>query len=365
MNNFKNNFIKQFKQLKLIIKKINKLMINLKRDNYVLQRNLRKKFKKNDQSNFNLLKDNKNKKKISFFLYNNFNILVVLDINFLLKFGFHLSIEKKFLLNIMKSFIFCFYNKYLIINLNYFLLHFKRLSYFLYNLLIKNGKLLFISNNLYFDYLIKKIAYSVKHYYIIYRWIGGLFTNFNEIKKWIYILYNRIPLSLLTPYHKTLKLSFDGIRFMRRIPQCVIIISPINLFWCVSECNILKLPIISLCNLNNTASGLTYFLPSNNNTPEQAKFYLLLLKEIILLARFRKLLLRKFRRFKKFFRYSLNDKYLFLNFLKTKYIISFLFNLNKFDKIDFSKEEEDSKKKRVLLGSFIKVKKNKGKKSKY
>ncbi|MGZ6270020.1 MAG: 30S ribosomal protein S2, partial [Candidatus Limnocylindrales bacterium] len=115
--------------------------------------------------------------------------------------------------------------------------------------------------------------------YVNRRWLGGMLTNFVTIKKRIGLLdqlearqqagdFERLPkkeAARLTEQLTRLKLSFGGIRKMRRLPGMVFIIDPHRERIAVTEARTLELPIVGTGDTNVDPDELDYIIPANDD----------------------------------------------------------------------------------------------------
>ncbi len=115
--------------------------------------------------------------------------------------------------------------------------------------------------------------------YVNRRWLGGMLTNFVTIKKRIGLLdqlearqqagdFERLPkkeAARLTEQLARLKLSFGGIRKMRRLPGMVFIIDPHRERIAVTEARTLELPIVGTGDTNVDPDELDYIIPANDD----------------------------------------------------------------------------------------------------
>ncbi|HEX8940972.1 MAG TPA: 30S ribosomal protein S2 [Candidatus Limnocylindrales bacterium] len=115
--------------------------------------------------------------------------------------------------------------------------------------------------------------------YVNRRWLGGMLTNFVTIKKRVGLLdqlearqqagdLDRLPkkeAARLTEELERLKLSFGGIRKMRRLPGLVFVIDPHRERIAVTEARTLEIPIVGTGDTNVDPDELDYIIPANDD----------------------------------------------------------------------------------------------------
>ena len=115
--------------------------------------------------------------------------------------------------------------------------------------------------------------------YVNYRWLGGILTNFNTIRKSIKkmetiekmeeegklgFLTKKEALILRRKKDK-LKQYFDGIRGMTTLPDMIFVIDTVKEHIVVKEAKTLGIPIIAPLDTNCDPDDVTYKIPSNDD----------------------------------------------------------------------------------------------------
>ena len=143
-----------------------------------------------------------------------------------------------------------------IINLAYSLYNLKMAVYFVSFIVSMRGKVLFFDNFEGTRSLVEFIGLSSKQYYINQKWIAGLLTNFKNFYPAVF--------SGVSRHFRFYQTKYKGMRYIQRPP---------NIFCCLNiergssafyENFRLGIPIIALISSNNSISGATFPIFSNN-----------------------------------------------------------------------------------------------------
>lgn len=128
--------------------------------------------------------------------------------------------------------------------------------------------------------LVKDAAEKVEAPYVSNRWIGGMLTNFSEIKKRINRLetLNQEKLSgeLERKYTKKervvigretdkLNFNFAGIAKMVKLPDIVLVVDPRHDVVAVTEANSANIPVMAIMSSDCDASKITYPVVANDS----------------------------------------------------------------------------------------------------
>jgi len=168
------------------------------------------------------------------------------------------------------------------------LLALKRSLFFITKLAQSQSSLLLVSSYLpKISKIVKFFCFEISQHYINFRWIGGMLTNFKQLKRWIKRLYG-FDFNVLKrlKYLFTLKKSFEGFKSLRSFPSCLITLNTSRNFWAIKEAALLRIPVISLLNSSDILCGVTYPVLCNYYVTLNIKFFLLLLKEAFLLGKY-------------------------------------------------------------------------------
>ncbi len=163
-----------------------------------------------------------------------------------------------------------------------------------YNTVLNNGKILFISTKKQASEAISDLAKSTNQYYVNYRWLGGMLTNWgtisNSIKKLEKINVNlssenrgftKKELLKMSHLRDKLQRSLGGIVEMKKIPDLVFIIDTNYESLAIKEAIKLGIPIIAILDTNSNPEGIDYPIPGNDDARRSIDLYCSLIKTTI------------------------------------------------------------------------------------
>ena len=160
------------------------------------------------------------------------------------------------------------------------------------------GKILFISTKKQASEAIATLAKETDQYYVNYRWLGGMLTNWGTISNSIKKL-NKINLDLssenrgftkkellkMSSQRDKLQRSLGGIMDMKKIPDLVFIIDTNYESLAIKESVKLGIPIIAILDTNSNPDGIDYPIPGNDDARRSIDLYCNLMKETIIDAK--------------------------------------------------------------------------------
>ena len=153
----------------------------------------------------------------------------------------------------------------------------------------KNGKIfLFIGTKPEAAPVIAEEALKCNSYYVNYRWLGGLLTNWSTVQKRIERLklleaqeedgtLDKLPkkeAALTKKELEKLQNRLGGIKNMPRIPDAVIVVDQLNEMTAIKEATTLNIPIISLLDTNCDPDLIDYPIPANDDSISSIKLIL-------------------------------------------------------------------------------------------
>lgn len=139
--------------------------------------------------------------------------------------------------------------------------------------------ILFVGTKRQVQAIVEEEARRCGAHYVNRRWIGGTLTNFEVIRRRILHMlelernfaegkYERLPIKERLKLEKELlrlKRNFDGLRNMDRLPGVVFIIDPTVEIHAVREANIMKIPIVAICDTDADPDLIDYPIPGNDD----------------------------------------------------------------------------------------------------
>ena len=167
---------------------------------------------------------------------------------------------------------------------------------FIREIAAKGGKILFVGTKKQAQDVIEEEAKRCEGYYVRNRWMGGLLTNLETVKKSVKKLIdiekmetngtvNRLTkkeASLLMKEKDRLLRDLGGIREMAVPPQAMIIVDTKKEEIAVAEANRLGIPVVALIDTNSDPDLIGFPIPGNDDAVKSIKFITALLVDSIL-----------------------------------------------------------------------------------
>ena len=163
-----------------------------------------------------------------------------------------------------------------------------------YKTISENGKILFISTKKQASDAIADLGKSTDQYYVNYRWLGGMLTNWgtisNSIKKLQKINkdlssenrgFTKKELLKMSAQRDKLERSLGGISNMKKTPDLVFIIDTNYESLAIKESIKLGIPIIAVLDTNSDPDGIDFPIPGNDDARRSINLYCDLLKSTI------------------------------------------------------------------------------------
>lgn len=153
---------------------------------------------------------------------------------------------------------------------------------------VKGGKFLFVGTNRLSSSIIAKQANRVGSFYINYRWLGGMLTNWSTIKKRIerlkelenqeidgkLQLLSKKDYSSIKKEMQKLRRLFAGIKSMENLPDAVIFTNQLKDSLAIQECLKLGIPTICIVDTNCDPDLIPYPIPANDDSSASIRFIL-------------------------------------------------------------------------------------------
>lgn len=162
--------------------------------------------------------------------------------------------------------------------------------------LVSEGKtILFVGTKIQSRELVKNTAVSCGMPYVVDRWLGGTFTNFDTIAKRVQYFKdfeNKKASGELEKYTKKERLMFDremeslrhkfeGIRNMTKLPEAVFIFDMKKDITCAREAKRKGIAIIGIVDTNIDPSPVDYVIPANDDAISSIKYVLEKVQETV------------------------------------------------------------------------------------
>tara|TARA_B100000035_G_scaffold315117_1_gene333975 strand:- start:13451 stop:14284 length:834 start_codon:yes stop_codon:yes gene_type:complete len=210
--------------------------------------------------------------------------------------GVHFGHRSKYWNPKMEPYIYTTHKKLHIINLEKSSEHYNIAAKYIQNLISNNGKLMFIGTKRAASEIVKKYSDLTSMPYVNNRWLGGLLTNFNTIRKSIAKLEDlRTKLKNQKIYNLSKKQIIDlkrdierleknllGVQNLTKLPDAIFVIDTRYERIAIQEANKLNIPVIALVDSNNSFEGVDYMIPANDDAMSSIDLFLKSISEIIL-----------------------------------------------------------------------------------
>jgi small subunit ribosomal protein S2 len=179
----------------------------------------------------------------------------------------------------MKPFIFTARNDIHIIDLQQTSARFEVAYKYVVDLTANGDYILFVGTKKQAQETIAEEAQRAGQYYVNFRWLGGMLTNFQTIQKRIRYLrdletrkergeFERLPkkeAQRLEEERARLERTLGGIKDMRRLPAAIFVIDTKKEHTAVLEARRLEIPVIALADTNTDPDEMDYPIPANDD----------------------------------------------------------------------------------------------------
>tara|TARA_B100000780_G_C20927743_1_gene369765 strand:- start:50 stop:754 length:705 start_codon:yes stop_codon:yes gene_type:complete len=197
----------------------------------------------------------------------------------------------------MKKFIFGEKNSIHIIDLTQTVVYFKNALTEVYKCISKGGKILIVSTKKQASEQILNLAKETDQFYVNYRWLGGMLTNWNTIQNSIKRLkmletslakedtgFTKKEILKRTKEKEKLQRSLGGIADMKKLPEMIFIIDTNIESLAVAEAKKLNIPIAAILDTNSDPTNIHFPIPGNDDARRSINLYCDLLKSTIVNA---------------------------------------------------------------------------------
>ena len=163
-----------------------------------------------------------------------------------------------------------------------------------YDTISNNGKILFVSTKKQASEAIAEVAKETDQYFVNYRWLGGMLTNWGTIsgsikkmKKYEANLvaenrgFTKKELLKMSVKKDKLERSLGGIAEMKKTPDLVFIIDTNYESLAIAESVKLGIPIVAILDSNSNPDNIDFPIPGNDDARRSIDLYCSLIKETI------------------------------------------------------------------------------------
>tara|TARA_B100001029_G_scaffold179636_1_gene190037 strand:- start:3004 stop:3786 length:783 start_codon:yes stop_codon:yes gene_type:complete len=198
----------------------------------------------------------------------------------------------------MKNFIFGEKNSIHIIDLTQTVTLVKKALTEIHKCISSGGKILIVSTKKQASETVLKVASETNQFYVNYRWLGGMLTNWKTIQNSIKRLkkldvdlskedigFTKKEIIKLGKERDKLKRSLGGIAEMNKIPNMLFVIDTNVESLAIKEAVKLNIPIVAVLDSNSDPTNIDFPIPGNDDARRSINLYCELLKETILDAK--------------------------------------------------------------------------------
>ena len=152
---------------------------------------------------------------------------------------------------------------------------------------ISGGKILIVSTKKQASEQVSDLAKETGQFFVNYRWLGGMLTNWNTIQNSIKRLkklndqlskenlgFTKKEILKFSKEKEKLQRSLGGISEMKKTPDLIFIIDTNVESLAVAEAKKLGIPIIAVLDTNSDPTGINFPIPGNDDAREIYKFIL-------------------------------------------------------------------------------------------
>ncbi len=156
------------------------------------------------------------------------------------------------------------------------------------------GKLLIVSTKKQASEQVSDLAKETGQFFVNYRWLGGMLTNWNTIQNSIKRLkklneqlskenigFTKKEILKFGKEKEKLQRSLGGISEMKKTPDLIFIIDTNIESLAVAEAKKLKIPIIAVLDTNSDPTDINFPIPGNDDARRSINLYCELLKQTI------------------------------------------------------------------------------------
>ena len=194
----------------------------------------------------------------------------------------------------MKKYIFGEKNSIHIIDLTQTVVFLKNALTEIHKCISSGGKILIVSTKKQASEQVSTLAKETNQYFVNYRWLGGMLTNWNTIQNSIKRMksletqlakedtgFTKKEILKLGKEKDKLQRSLGGIADMKKVPDLIFIIDTNIESLAVKEAIKLNIPIVAILDTNSDPTNVKFPVPGNDDARRSINLYCDLLKSTI------------------------------------------------------------------------------------
>ncbi len=194
----------------------------------------------------------------------------------------------------MKQYIFGEKNSIHIIDLTQTVNFFKNALVQVHKCISGGGKILIVSTKKQASEQVGNLAKETGQYFVNFRWLGGMLTNWNTIQNSIKRMkmldqelskestgFTKKEILKFGKERDKLQRSLGGISEMKKLPELIFIIDTNIESLAVNEAKKLNIPIIAILDTNSDPTNINFPIPGNDDARRSINLYCDLIKQTI------------------------------------------------------------------------------------
>jgi small subunit ribosomal protein S2 len=186
-----------------------------------------------------------------------------------------------------------------IIDLNKTLIFFSRALEFLEQFFREGKKLLVVETRKGFRDLAEEFAKKHNLPYVCFRWLGGILTNWQMIKKRVDLLkemerqqqeavwekYTKKEQRILRKKLEKLSQKFGGLKNLENLPDAILLLNCDKDSLAIKEAQKKGIKIVAICDTNSDPTQIDFPIPASNSSRESLKYILDKIEKVMILAK--------------------------------------------------------------------------------
>ena len=207
------------------------------------------------------------------------NVMIDVTLKEMLEAGVHFGHQTKRWNPKMKRFIYGERNGIYILDLQQTVRRFRVAREFAKSVVRNRGSILFVGTKRQAQPIIQQEAQRCGMYFVTERWLGGMLTNLQTVRKSVERLnkieemmesgqISRLPkkeVAQLEKEHEKLASILNGIRGLSHLPAAIFVVDPKKEHIAVHEANRLGIPVIAMVDTNCDPDMIQFPIPSNDD----------------------------------------------------------------------------------------------------
>ena len=150
----------------------------------------------------------------------------------------------------------------------------------------KGGRVLFVGTKRQASTIVADSATRCAQYYVNFRWLGGMLTNWKTISNSIHRLrkveeilesenqgFTKKERLQLDRERQKLTLALGGIKDMGSVPDLIFVIDTNKEAIAIQEAKKLRIPVVAIVDTNSNPDNIDYPIPGNDDASRSIAFY--------------------------------------------------------------------------------------------